>query len=428
MGGAITKGHKPSPLAEAGRAAFARKGQEHLRASGLQHFSRWTLYDVDAAYQRAREAKANKVNWESEEQLGIESMLEQYDAAIMLSRREFADVFSDYTRVGEGDPLVLPLEMFDVFAQMPSKSASDAEARLVEEVENKYKVQLRRNPGLHARRGTKTWDEDEANRQAKRALQRVDAIEVLTAMALMCDSQQSIGGIEAVLRWLFHLHDHDDNKEMDFEEISTLLRILASVAVKLGLLASVPGKPALQLLSREMFKLADKDDDARISDDEFISWAKSNIVSEKLLRHMRRIRDSQLAELKAQAVQEAREIADATTIARISKSRKVASRKPQTPIAVRKARREIKRRRANNGGIVGMGVAHRVKQLRRRAGALMRIASREALHELSRYSKFSIKELEALRSFFLDASDYDVTRSGVKKAKVERHKFPGLSE
>lgn len=233
-----TAGAKPKKLT----AAQAAKAAEDL-----------LLQDIRVTKEeKEKDEAAQAAAAEAERQAILRS--KPHFAAIMLSRADFMEVFTDLTVQVGGELLALPVEVFNVFN------------------------------GGHR-------------------LRRVDAIEVFFMLALFSKSNE--GDQDACLAFAFRLFDLDKSGDLEGEELMVLMRVMATAARHLGVMTQRPKEIELIRLTEDMLETADDDGGGSIDVKEFQEWARTHVVGQRVMASFDRIR----REEKERAAAERREAA-----------------------------------------------------------------------------------------------------------------------
>eukprot|EP00500_Bicosoecida_sp_ms1_P012645 CAMPEP_0203835220 /NCGR_PEP_ID=MMETSP0115-20131106/73549_1 /ASSEMBLY_ACC=CAM_ASM_000227 /TAXON_ID=33651 /ORGANISM="Bicosoecid sp, Strain ms1" /LENGTH=1228 /DNA_ID=CAMNT_0050744297 /DNA_START=104 /DNA_END=3787 /DNA_ORIENTATION=- len=146
-----------------------------------------------------------------------------------LSRRAFWEAFTFYDAVANGEFLSLPQEAFTVFQDEPDSS-------------------------------------------------EVHVHEVLLALSLF-----SRGEPAAQLRLCFDIFDDDGNGSMDQAEMTQFFRTLCRMCVKVGILVAMPSESKLVRASQDAMAHADLDGGGDIEVEEWIFWARTNVLSKRIL-------------------------------------------------------------------------------------------------------------------------------------------------
>lgn len=266
-------------------------------AFGKDEYAWWTLRDVKAACERARKLLKDG-----------QTMHMQF-----LTRRQFWEVFTDYTRIVDADFLTLPMTHFDRFAKCSGKD------------------------------------------------QQVRCLSLLLVLTLFCT-----GETNDQLYHCFHLFDTDGGGTLDMAEMIEFMRFLCTAAVTVNILATTPSSHEIVRIANEMFALADVDGDGTITAREFVSWARSHMMSQRLLT----------------AFKDAREDEKRKGNKRIKNVNGETSPVKEVPKIGHKTMEQIAAERV-----------HRAN--------LSMIASKKVLSSLSSESGFSIRELRTLRKKFL---------------------------
>lgn len=108
--------------------------------------------------------------------------------------------------------------------------------------------------------------------------QTVDAVEVLLVLAFFCT-----GTIETQLRLAFDIIDVDQSGELTIDEVQYFFLKMSTAAVKVCALDAVPSRTATRELAEKMFAVADRDGSGSVEKDEFVRWARTNVISQGLL-------------------------------------------------------------------------------------------------------------------------------------------------
>lgn len=234
---------------EASKAVAVTRSETNRKGTSVSH--------DDSAGQEAEAASALAAELRTrggEEELG-RALAEAADHhCIMLNRREWMEVFTDFTVLTKSGFLSLGLEVFEAL------------------------------------------DVHKAG--------RVDFVESVL-MCVLCGD----GSPHEQMKFAFEMFDVDGSKALNEEEMDALIAKLARAAVVLGLIdgADAPTEDIIKAIGAEMFRSADIDRSGCINEDEWVRWSLSHVMGQRLLRVLERhknaeqIREAELAAAASKA-------------------------------------------------------------------------------------------------------------------------------
>lgn len=191
-----------------------------------EEYARWRLESVKKAYMRWQ-GLANPHGYTPWPPLNV-------------NRRQFFEIFTDDSDFVDGAFLSLPMRHFDVFAKP-----------VAERVDG----------------GAAAGDPN-----------HVFVMEVFYILVLVCS-----GSLADKLHMCFTIFDFNKVGHLTLAGMVMMLQTIALASTKMGVIGSMPETEHLETVAAEGLHVADANSNGRVEEDEFLSWAKRNVVSQDVL-------------------------------------------------------------------------------------------------------------------------------------------------
>lgn len=296
-----------------------------LEFDAADEYTRWSLDNVREAHERFAKLRRHH--------------------QVTVNRRQFFEVFTDYTVMVDGAFLSLPMEHFDLY---DAKSTNE-----------------------------------------------VFVYEVFFMLAVFCKGTE-----DEKVSFAFQLFDFRGVGHITGPDMVMLMQAIMSATKKLGVVKRVPNERQLERLAMSLFKDADKNVDDKVELEEWRVWVESNLESREVLDRYTKVAETAADKVKRiEAERAAKRKAYRAKKAKLEEAR----RKEESEGKVAKRRSSATRLHSE-----ALGGDLLLREKRTRAMKLKTIMRGKVMLDLAESSRFTKTELTLLAKQFAEVSGADM--------------------